>query len=369
MLLTIRLAEAIDTTRIHSVAGLTGRRTACVTTRPCRAPHDTMSVVGLIGGGQAPMPGEVSLAHHGVLCLDELPEFRRHVLAVPRQPLNGDEITGSRLRVKVVRNKVATPFRQAEFDMLYGEGISRAGDLLDLASERGLVTKSVAWYAYQGDRIGQGREHAKTSLKEHPEVASAVAQQLRQTLGLTRVAAEPPAEPICRMRCGMTGTGRCNRHPRGLLSGWQTTRHAALAHRASLVPQGICYDNTHQRARAGGAGALPPGGDVAALGDDPGLRRPVPSARVFHPSILCQGRRPHGAHPRAAPVLEALNGRLSAWERASGGEWQGFPNTRHERPRPHPTVLADVDACRGNSPRNRREMFYHTGWKPPYSTS
>jgi magnesium chelatase family protein len=81
------LAEAIETTRIHSVAGLTGRRTAFVTTRPCRAPHHTISDVGLIGGGQVPMPGEVSLAHHSVLFLDELPEFKRHVLEVLRQPL------------------------------------------------------------------------------------------------------------------------------------------------------------------------------------------------------------------------------------------------------------------------------------------
>jgi recombination protein RecA len=91
----------------------------------------------------------------------------------------------------VVKNKVAPPFRQAEFDMMYGEGISREGDLLDLASERGLVHKSGAWYAYQDDRIGQGRENAKKYLKEHPELATAIEQQLRQTLGLTRVAAEP----------------------------------------------------------------------------------------------------------------------------------------------------------------------------------
>ena len=81
------LPEAIETTRIHSVAGLTGDRTAFVTTRPFRAPHHTISDVGLIGGGQVPMPGEVSLAHHGILFLDELPEFRRHVLEVLRQPL------------------------------------------------------------------------------------------------------------------------------------------------------------------------------------------------------------------------------------------------------------------------------------------
>jgi magnesium chelatase family protein len=72
----------LKTTRLHSVAGLTGDRTALVTTRPCRAPHQTISVAGRIGGGHVPMPGEVSLAHHGVLLLDELPEFRRHVLEV-----------------------------------------------------------------------------------------------------------------------------------------------------------------------------------------------------------------------------------------------------------------------------------------------
>ena len=81
------LAEALETTRLHRVAGLTGRRPAFVTTRPFRAPHQTISDVGLIGGGQVPTPGEVSLAHHGVRFLDELPEFRRHVLEVLRQPL------------------------------------------------------------------------------------------------------------------------------------------------------------------------------------------------------------------------------------------------------------------------------------------
>jgi magnesium chelatase family protein len=81
------LTEALDTTRIHRVAGRTGRRTTIVTTRPFRAPHHTISDVGLIGGSQIPMPGEVSLAHHSMLLLDELPEFRRHVLEVLRQPL------------------------------------------------------------------------------------------------------------------------------------------------------------------------------------------------------------------------------------------------------------------------------------------
>src|SRR5919106_5309768 len=81
------LAEAIETTRIHRVAGLTGDRTVLVTTRPFRAPHHTISDAGMIGGGHVPMPGKVSLAHNGALLLDELPECRRHVLEVLRQPL------------------------------------------------------------------------------------------------------------------------------------------------------------------------------------------------------------------------------------------------------------------------------------------
>ena len=83
----MRLAEALETTRMHRGAGRTGARTAVVTTRPCRAPPHTISAVGRIGGGQVPRPGEVSLAHNGMLFLDELPEFRRHVLEVVRQPL------------------------------------------------------------------------------------------------------------------------------------------------------------------------------------------------------------------------------------------------------------------------------------------
>jgi magnesium chelatase family protein len=81
------LPEAIETTRIHSVAGLTGDRTALVTARPCRAPHHLIPDAGLIGGGHGPMPGEVSLAHHGVRCLEALPECRRQVLEVWRPPL------------------------------------------------------------------------------------------------------------------------------------------------------------------------------------------------------------------------------------------------------------------------------------------
>ena len=84
----------------------------------------------------------------------------------------GGEIVGSHTKVKVVKNKVAPPFKQAEFDIMFGTGISREGEILDLASDCSVVNKSGAWYSYNGDKIGQGRENAKIYLKDHPEVCS-----------------------------------------------------------------------------------------------------------------------------------------------------------------------------------------------------
>src|SRR3981189_3295093 len=83
----------------------------------------------------------------------------------------GEEVIGSETRVKVVKNKVAPPFKQADFDILYGEGISREGEVVDLGSQHGIVEKSGAWYSYNGDRIGQGKDNAREWLKEHPEIA------------------------------------------------------------------------------------------------------------------------------------------------------------------------------------------------------
>jgi recombination protein RecA len=94
-------------------------------------------------------------------------------------------ITGSRTRVRVVKNKLAPPFRQAEFDILYSEGISRLNELLDLAVEQGLITKSGAWFSYHNSRIGQGRENAKAFLQTSPETVLALETQVRQNLGLS----------------------------------------------------------------------------------------------------------------------------------------------------------------------------------------
>ena len=99
---------------------------------------------------------------------------------------DGDTVIGGRTRVKVVKNKVAPPFREAEFDVMYGEGISRTGDLLDLAVEKRIVEKSGAWFAYGGERLGQGRENAKQFLKENPEVYKTIEDRVRRELGLLR---------------------------------------------------------------------------------------------------------------------------------------------------------------------------------------
>jgi len=97
---------------------------------------------------------------------------------------DGQEVVGNRGKVKIVKNKVAPPFRMAEFDIVYGEGISKIGDLLDLAVEHNIVDKSGAWYAYQDERIGQGRENAKKFLKEHPEMVKGIEHKIRLGLGL-----------------------------------------------------------------------------------------------------------------------------------------------------------------------------------------
>jgi recombination protein RecA len=99
---------------------------------------------------------------------------------------DGDQVIGGRTRVKVVKNKVAAPFREAEFDVMYGEGISREGDLLDLAVEKRIVEKSGAWFAYGGERLGQGRENAKQFLKENPDMRQAIEERVRRELGLVR---------------------------------------------------------------------------------------------------------------------------------------------------------------------------------------
>src|SRR5436190_1403255 len=99
---------------------------------------------------------------------------------------DGDVVVGGRTRVKIVKNKVAPPFREAEFDVMYGEGISKEGDLLDLAVDRKIVDKSGTWFAFEGERLGQGRENVKQFLKDNPATFKAIEERVRKELGLIR---------------------------------------------------------------------------------------------------------------------------------------------------------------------------------------
>jgi recombination protein RecA len=110
---------------------------------------------------------------------------------------DGDAVVGNRTKAKVVKNKVASPFREAEFDIIYGEGVSKEGDLLDLGVAQNLVEKSGSWFSFRGERIGQGRENARQFLKDNADIRQTIDTELRKLLGLikpeTAVAAEAPA--------------------------------------------------------------------------------------------------------------------------------------------------------------------------------
>jgi recombination protein RecA len=112
----------------------------------------------------------------------------------------GDEVVGNETRVKVVKNKVAPPFRQAEFEILYGEGISREGELIELGVKHGFIDKAGAWYSYQGDRIGQGKENVRQFLKDNPDTAKAIDTQIRaELLVKPRPAASGESEAVAEL--------------------------------------------------------------------------------------------------------------------------------------------------------------------------
>lgn len=138
--------------------------------------------IGVMFGNPETTPGGRALKFYASLRLDI-----RRTETLKR----GEEAVGNRVKVKVVKNKVAPPFGLANFDIIFGEGISKEGDILDLGAEHGLVEKTGAWFAYQGQRIGQGREAAKAFLKENREIAQALEQALREKLMPPKASAEP----------------------------------------------------------------------------------------------------------------------------------------------------------------------------------
>src|ERR1700738_4695592 len=144
--------------------------------------------IGVMFGNPATTTGGRALKFYSAVRIDI-----RRIAAVKE----GDVVVGSRTKVKVVKNKVAAPFREAEFDILYGEGISREGDVLDLAVTQNIVEKSGAWYSYAGERIGQGRENVRQYLKDNKETFKKIDTELRKKLGLVAIpVAEVPPVPV-----------------------------------------------------------------------------------------------------------------------------------------------------------------------------
>ncbi|NLD32440.1 MAG: DNA recombination/repair protein RecA, partial [Trichococcus flocculiformis] len=131
--------------------------------------------IGIMFGNPETTPGGRALKFYATIRL----EVRR-----AEQIKSGTEIMGNRTKIKVVKNKVAPPFRTAEVDIMYGEGISQVGEIIDMASEKDIVNKSGAWYAYKGERIGQGRENAKKFLLEQPEMRAEIEKLVRDEYGI-----------------------------------------------------------------------------------------------------------------------------------------------------------------------------------------
>ncbi|MBA3280815.1 MAG: recombinase RecA, partial [Acidimicrobiia bacterium] len=151
--------------------------------------------IGVMFGSPETTPGGRALKFYSSVRLDI-----RRIESIK----DGVEIVGNRTRVKVVKNKVAPPFKQAEFDIMYGKGISREGSLLDIGVDLGFVKKSGAWYTYEGEQLGQGRENAKTFLVENPEIMVEVSERILKQVG---IGVEPDGGPSADVEAGaMSGT-------------------------------------------------------------------------------------------------------------------------------------------------------------------
>jgi recombination protein RecA len=143
--------------------------------------------VGVMFGSPETTPGGRALKFYSSVRLDV-----RRIETLK----DGTDAVGNRVRVKVVKNKVAPPFRQAEFDIVYGEGISKEGSLIDVGVEEGIVRKAGAWYTYEGDQLGQGKENARSFLKEHTDVALEIEKRVKEKLGVDPLAAGQDAEEL-----------------------------------------------------------------------------------------------------------------------------------------------------------------------------
>jgi hypothetical protein len=143
--------------------------------------------------------GEISMYYDSMIAKLTVPAVMAQVLCLGTDgypaPKKGDEVIGNETRVKVVKNKVAPPFREAHFDILYGEGISREGEIVELGVVHKIVEKSGAWYAYNGEKIGQGKDNARDFLRERPQLATEIENKVRAAVGVVGLSTPPSTPP------------------------------------------------------------------------------------------------------------------------------------------------------------------------------
>ena len=201
---------------------------------------------------------------------------------------DGTEMVGNRTRVKVVKNKVAPPFKQAEFDIMYGQGISREGGLIDVGVEAGLVRKAGAWYTYEGDQLGQGKENARTFLRDNPDLANEIEKKILEKLGVGPSVDRAGADGFA-----ADAPGRPRRHRLLSRAGGRACRRPASVATGTSEPTGCRPDRAAERRRRG-PGRRPGGGgaqDPARPADRPGPQ-PLRAGRQAGQAATCPTSSP-----------------------------------------------------------------------------
>jgi recombination protein RecA len=176
--------------------------------------------IGVMFGSPETTTGGNALKFYASLRLDV-----RRIGAIKEAASNKEAVVvGNRTRVKVVKNKLAAPFREVEFDILYGQGVSRSGEVLDMAADCGVVQKSGAWYAVDGERIGQGRDNARAYLEQHPELLDRLEAEVLQQNGLGEPASAAAVEAPPKEAAGVTGKERSKSPVNGTAEGRRSAR-------------------------------------------------------------------------------------------------------------------------------------------------
>ena len=233
--------------------------------------------IGVMFGSPETTPGGRALKFYSSVRLDI-----RRIEAIK----DGVEVVGNRTRVKVVKNKVAPPFRQAEFDIMYGQGISREGAVLDLGVDLGLVKKSGAWYTYEGEQLGQGRENAKSFLIENPEVMVEISEKVRAAAGIG--VDDEPEDPTERPRSTCSTPTTCPSPSTEATVRWRACRPRTAASGPCGPPSGAGW--SAHRASTRSLVDRP----VTKRYLDPHLRVPDERARLRTDRRAARGRR-HGS--------------------------------------------------------------------------